>query len=156
MQISCVLDAAQLGTADGAPELIVFPEGVSETEIDNARALCPHSMIVAAVVEDGRSRGVLLHQGRNQIDYLEVTTDGRTVGSGNLQQMPLYEHNNGCIGVLICMDVNHRAFSRAVVERVRASECRLKLICIPSRYGFVLVYWRYRSIAASRRQRDLV
>ncbi len=138
MRISCVLDVGQLANANGTPGLIVFPESVAQTEIDNAWSLCPDSMIVAAVLEDRRSRGLLLHQWRNQINYLKVTNDGRTIGSGNLQQMPVYQLDNLCVGVLICMDVDHSTFSQAIIRKVRASECRLKLICIPADMGS---YW---------------
>ena len=68
-------------------------------------------------MENGRSRGVLLHGGQNRIDYLKVETDGRTVGSGDHQQNSVYELGMCvCIGVLISMDVNHVTFSRAVVK----------------------------------------
>ena len=62
-------------------------------------------------MENGRSRGVVLHGGQNRIDYLKVETDGRTVGSGDHQQNSVYELGDVCIGVLICMDVNHVTFS---------------------------------------------
>ena len=37
-----------------------------------------------------------------------------------------------CIGVLICMDVNHVTFSRAVVKKIRTSSAKLKLLCVPA------------------------
>jgi len=40
-----------------------------------------------------------------------------------------------CVGMLICMDVDHPTFSQAIIRRVRSSECRLKLICIPADMG---------------------
>lgn len=107
-------------------------------EVAIAQTSHPDSMIVGAVAEESRSRGLLLHQGQNRIDYLKVTTDGRTVGSGNLQQEPVYQFGEMCVGVLICMDVEHVEFSRAVIEKVRSSSTNLKLICIPADMGD---YW---------------
>ena len=40
-----------------------------------------------------------------------------------------------CIGVLICMDVNHVTFSRAVVKKIRTSSAKLKLLCVPADMG---------------------
>lgn len=113
----------------------MFPEGILSEEIANAQASHPDSMIVGAIVEDERTRGLLLHRGHNRIDYLKVTTDGRTVGSGNLQQDPVYQFGGVCVGVLICLDVDHVEFSRAVIEKVRSSLAKLKLMCIPADMG---------------------
>ena len=138
MRISCVLDADQLSTAISTPDVIVFPEGISETEIQKACSIHPHSIVVAAVTDNSRSRGVLLHRGRNQIDYLKVATDCRTLGSGNIQQVPVYTSRDVCIGVLICMDVDHVAFSQSVIAAVKSSESQLKLLCLPADMG---AYW---------------
>ncbi len=147
MRISCVLEAAQLSMATAIPDLIVFPEGVSETEVKEPCSAYPDSMIVAAITEDGRSRGLLLHQRQNQIDYLEVATDGRTIGSGNTHQIPVYESRDVCIGVLICMDVDHVAFSQSVIAAVTSSESRLKLLCLPGDMGS---YWFSGDTVSSR------
>src|SRR5437867_4390087 len=129
MQISCVLTADQLvGTP---PDLIVFPEGAAWSEIERARCSYPDAIIVGAVGER-RSQAVVLHEGRNRIDYLKLETDGRTTGTGNVRQNPVYEYNNVCIGVLVCMDVNHVAFSRLVIDKVRSSERGLNLLCVPA------------------------
>jgi hypothetical protein len=138
MRISCVLDAGQLSTAPATPDLIVFPEGISDTEIGRACSTHPNAAIIAAVTEGGRSRGLLLHQGQNQIDYLKVATDGRTTGSGDIQQTPVYKSRDVCIGVLICMDVDHVAFSQSVIAAVKSSESRLKFLCLPADMGS---YW---------------
>jgi hypothetical protein len=130
MRISCVIAASEL---DAVPaDLIVFPEGVCRREIEKAQSFYPEAVIVAAIVENGFSRGVLLHGGRNRIDYLKVESDGRTVGSGDHQQVPIYEFEDVCIGVLICMDVDCLLFSRAVIEKVRTSSAKLKLLCVPA------------------------
>lgn len=101
-------------------------------EIEAASIENPSAIIVVAIEESGRGRGVLLHHGENRIDYLKLGTDGRTSGTDNVQQNPVYETGNLCVGVLICMDIQHRAFSWAVIERVRSSECELKLVCVPA------------------------
>ena len=133
VRTSCVLTACQL-----SPErtnIIVFPEGILPEEIAKAQVSHPESIIVGAIEEDGRSRGLLLDQRRNRINYLKVTTDGLTKGSCNLQQNPVYQFGKVCIGVLICMDVDHPEFSRAVIAKVRSSSAKLKLICIPADMG---------------------
>lgn len=133
MRISCVLTADQLNPVP--TDLIVFPEGILQEEIENAQASHPESMIVGAIVEDGRSRGVLLHRGQHQIDYLKVETDGRTRGSHDLQQDPVYQFGRVCVGVLICMDVDHVEFSHTVIEKVQSSSTELKLVCITADMG---------------------
>jgi predicted amidohydrolase len=119
-------------------DLILFPEGVSREELATAERAYPESMIVGAIIDEGYSRGFLLHRGRNNIEYLKVTTDGRTKGSGNFQQKPVYQFGEVCVGVLICMDVVHADFSQAVAKMVRASSAEMKLICIPADMGD---YW---------------
>ena len=136
MRISCVLAARELN-AESA-DLIVFPEGVCRKEIEDAELSNLDAVIAAAVVENGYSRGVLLHRGQNRIDYLKVETDGRTVGTGNHQQNPVYEFGSFCIGVLICMDIDKPDFSRTVVEKIRASSAKLKFLCVPADMGD---YW---------------
>ena len=64
--------------------------------IEEVQSSCPDAIIVAAIVENGRSRGVVLHGGQNRIDYLKVETDGRTVGSGDHQQNSVYELGDVC------------------------------------------------------------
>lgn len=130
MRISCVLTARQLDAA--RTDLIVFPESIQWDEVAKAQSSHPNSIIVGAVVEDRRSRGFLLHGGENRIDYVKVQNDGRTEGSGNIQQEPVYQFGDVCIGVLICMDAQHAEFSIAVIEKVRRSSTKLKLICIPA------------------------
>jgi predicted amidohydrolase len=130
VRISCVLTARQL---DAAPtDLIVFPEGIQWEEVANAQSSHPNSIIVGAIVENRRSRGLLLQGGKNRIEYFKVQNDGRTVGSGDIQQEPVYQLGDVCAGVLICMDAQHVEFSMAVIEKVRRSSAKLKLICIPA------------------------
>lgn len=136
MRVSCVLTACEL---DAEPvDLIVLPEGVGWKEIKEVELSNPDAVIVAAVVDNGHSRGVLLHRGQNQIDYLKVATDGRTDGAGDDQQNPVYKCGNICIGVLICMDFDHPNLSRRVVESIRSSNADLKFLCVPADMGS---YW---------------
>lgn len=133
MRISCVLNADQL--IDDNPDLIVFPEGISWTEIHKAETTYPRSIIVAAVIEDHRSRGVLWYEGRNQIDYLKIRTDGQTEGTGNIQQDPvreLRELKDMCIGVIICMDVQQTDFVGPIITKIRLSKSKYKFVCIPA------------------------
>lgn len=130
VRISCVLTARELRSA--RTDLIVFPEGIFRGEIEAAQLSHPDSVIVGAIVENGRSRGLLRHRGKNRIDYLKVETDGRTTGTENLQQNPVYVLGDVCIGVLICMDINHGAFSRAVIENIKFTSAKLKLLCVPA------------------------
>ncbi len=144
MRVSCVLDARQL---DAEPaDLIVFPEGVCLGEIKKAEASHPNALIAAAIVENGwrwrgwrgpgsvrRMRGVLQHLGKNRIDYLKVTCDGRTMGTGNQDQDSVYELGDMCVvGVLICNDALETPLMRATIEKMRASAARLRVLCIPA------------------------
>lgn len=138
MRISCVLTAYQLNPTP--TDLIVFPEGILPEEVAKAQASHPESIIVGAIEECDRSqrkrsRGLLLHRGQNKVNYLKVETDGRTKGSCNLQQNPVYQYDEVCIGMLICKDVDHVEFSRNVIAKVQSSSAKLRLICIPADMG---------------------
>jgi len=130
MRVSCVLIARELN-AESA-DLIVLPESVCWKEIEEAELYNPDAVIVAAVVEEDHSRGILRHRGQDRIDYLKVGTDGRTVGTGNLQQNPVYEFGDICIGVLICMDIDHIDFSLTVIENIKSSSASSKFLCVPA------------------------
>lgn len=131
MRISCVLTARELHSV--LTDLIVFPEGICWGEIAVAQSSHPDSIIVGATVDNGRSKGLLLHRGENRIDYWKVECDGRTAGTKNLKQNPVYVLGEDvCIGVLICMDITNGAFSHTIIETVRSSSADLKLMCIPA------------------------
>ena len=133
MKVSCVLASCELN--DESIDLIVFPEGVCRRQIEEASLSYPDAFIVGAVVESGRSRGILLHRGKGRIDYFKVETDGRTEGTGNTQQKLVYEHGDVCIGILICMDIDNVAFSTAAIESIKSSSASLKLLCVPADMG---------------------
>jgi predicted amidohydrolase len=136
MRISCVLNAQE--ARETSADLIVFPEGVSRKEIKEAYTANPDSIIVGAVVENGRSKGLLMYQHQNKINYLKVESDGRTEGSNNIQQNPIYEMPNICIGVLICRDVDHVEFACKVIDQIKSSNRELKVLCVPADMGS---YW---------------
>lgn len=133
MRVACILHAQEI--SNETADLVVFPEGVCQSEINEAMRVIPNALIVGAVLDGNHSRGVLLHRGQNKIDYLKVATDGRTKGSGNHNQTPIYEADNICIGVLVCMDVDQNNFSRPVIEKIKASGAKSKYLCVPADMG---------------------
>ena len=130
MKVSCVLAVHEL---DGVPaDLVVFPEGISRLDLDAAQLSHPNAFIAAAIEENGCCRGILMHQRRNRIEYLKIGSDGRTVGSRNICQSPVYQAANVCVGMIICMDVNNPVFLRTVVDKIRSSTASQKFLCIPA------------------------
>lgn len=133
MRISCVLAARELNPDH--VDLVVFPEGVCMDEINGVHSTHPDAVVAGAVVENGYSRGVLQHRGLNQIDYRKVESDGRTKGTANIHQNPVYELGDVCIGVIICMDVNHMEFFHSVIWKIQSSQAMLKILCVPADMG---------------------
>jgi len=133
MKVMCALTASEVKTVN--PDIIVFPEGVGSTEIDQAQLFNPNAIIIGAIVDDERSRGCLMHRGIHKIEYLKVMTDGRTIGSEDTKQNPVYEFDDICIGLLICMDVDNVGFSKAVIDQLISSSAKLKFLCIPADMG---------------------
>lgn len=134
MRVFCVLTAEELGGQQA--DLIVFPGGVDRAEIEKAHLVLPRATIAGAVLEGRYVRAVLLHQGLNRIDYLKVDTDRRTEGTGYVpKRLPLFEAEDVCIGVLICMDVNLPDLASALIRAIRSSSAHLKIVCIPSHMG---------------------
>ena len=140
MIVSCVQTAVEIEMP--CADVIVFPEYSELAELTTARSICPDSIIVGSIVEEDQSRvprgrGILFHQGTNQIDYLKFGSDtsGETKGTDKRpERLPVYEFGNVCIGILICMDVTVEleAFRRAVFDEVRARQAAFKLLCIPA------------------------
>ncbi|VAX03552.1 hypothetical protein MNBD_GAMMA19-1816 [hydrothermal vent metagenome] len=133
MKVTCILTANELGPEKS--DLIVFPEGASQKDMEHAQSSRTDTIIVGAFEDNGYSRGVLLHRGKNRINYLKVDADNKTEGSGDVKQMPLYEFEDMCIGVLICKDIDNEGISHAVVANIRSSPANLKLLCIPADMG---------------------
>jgi hypothetical protein len=131
-ELWCGLSADQLGTA--TPDLIVFPERVSQHEIDQAVARCPNAIIAGAISTKGFMRGVIWHHGRNQIDYLKVGNDGRLGSSPSprREQPTIYESHDLAVGLLICMDFDIPAVRDGVIEQLHRSEAPFKALCVPA------------------------
>ncbi|MCF6325259.1 MAG: hypothetical protein L3J89_13225 [Gammaproteobacteria bacterium] len=132
MKIACVLNSNEITSE---VELIVFPEAINKSEISRASNLYENSVVVGGVVENRNCRAFIQHRGLNRIDYLKVGTDGRTIGLDNINQIPVYEQKNICIGTLICMDIDIPDFSISVVERIRSSSAKVKILCVPADMG---------------------
>jgi predicted amidohydrolase len=47
----------------------------------------------------------------------------------------VYEQGDVCVGILICMDIDHPDFSISVIERVKSSSSRIKILCVPADMG---------------------
>ncbi|MDE2134258.1 MAG: hypothetical protein KGM97_08965 [Alphaproteobacteria bacterium] len=116
-------------------DLIVFPEYSDPAQLTAASLRHPNSIVVGAAEDAHRNRGYLLHHGRNQIDYLKLEPDGRTDGSEDIGQSPVYESANVCVGVLICMDIQIADFLRRIVRAIRSSSSELKFLCVSADMG---------------------
>ena len=136
MRIACVIAATEL---DANPtDVIVFPEGVNASELFDASAMHPESVVIGAIEEDGYSRAVMLYNGTNHVSYLKVETDGRTRGTDDCTQVPIARFSNMCVGMLVCMDVQNPMFSLKVLKALQSCSHPLKLLCIPADMGS---YW---------------
>lgn len=130
MKVWCGQFAGQL--SDATPDVVVFPECVSLNDIQAAAALLPRAIVVGAVLEANRVRSFVWHQGRNQIDYVKVGSDGHTDGGPPPERLPTYAFDNMCVGTLVCMDVQPPELRNAVVDVLRASTARFKIVCVPA------------------------
>lgn len=133
MNVSCVLSADDV--REEYADLVLFPEGVPLSDIQDISTAWPNALIAGAITDNKHSRGLLYCGSERKIDYLKVRTDGRTQGSNNVQQHPVYENAQCCVGILVCMDVDDVTFSTNVIEHVRASRAPQRLICIPADMG---------------------
>ena len=132
LELWCGLAADQLGTA--TPDLIVFPERVSQHEIDQAVARCPDAIIAGAISTKGFMQGVIWHHGRNHIDYLKVGNDGRPGSSlsPRREQPTIYESHDLAVGLLICMDFDIPAVRDGVIDHLHRSAAKFKVLCVPA------------------------
>jgi hypothetical protein len=131
MRVACIANANQIG--GDRPDLAVLPEYVSPDEIARAAFRLPASIIVGAIQDGQYSRGVLIRKGRHRIDYCKCGTDGHTQGTKVCPApMPVQEYGDLCVGIIICMDVQNIAILHPVVDQMRASACRHKILCIPA------------------------
>jgi len=138
MRIACVLTAEEARATPA--EIFVFPEGVSRKTLSDAARAYPDSMVIGATEEGGYCHAILLANGRNHLDYRKICTDGfgRSQGTGYLPLTPIYETARVCIGVAICMDVNHADFMSDLRNRIKASAAAVKLLCVP---GDMMSVW---------------
>ena len=133
MNLSCVREIGEI--KHGYTDLIVFPEGVSLGMFDEAASKYPNSIVVGAAEINKNSVGLLFHMNQEKIRYSKVTSDSRTKGSDDISQCPVYDNKNACVGVLVCIDVDHVEFSNKVIEKVKSSDCDKRIICVPADMG---------------------
>lgn len=92
--------------------------------------------MVGAFEDGGYSRGALFHAGEQVLSYQKVFSDGRTKGSGNLAQRPVYcGRNEMAIGILVCMVINEPSFSLPVLDALRETNRQYRLLCVPADMG---------------------
>ncbi len=130
MQVWCGQSASQLG--DQTPDLVVFPEGIGSDQIASVAAYHPQTIVVGAVLDANRMRGVVWHRSRNWIRYAKVGSDGQTDGGPPPGELPIYIHGEVAIGVLICMDVQLPTLRNSVVDALRRSAASFKILCVPA------------------------
>ena len=114
------------------PAVIVLPEGIPSTVMLDASLLHHDAYYVGAFPENGYCRGAIYYQGINKIEYLKVECDQRSKGSGNTEQCPIFESEDICIAVLVCMDIDHVEFSLKIREKLKQSKAKIKILCIPA------------------------
>ena len=102
-----------------------------ERNLRSGREL-PRSIIVSAMEHRRRSCGLLFHLGRNHAEYLKAGSDGRTIGTGVLPQVPVYQLPLICVGLVICMDIQNPTLVQHVVAQIKSSGSFLKFLCIPA------------------------
>ncbi len=104
MRIACASHAADL--QDGTFDLAVLPEGTNATELLALASRNSSSIIVGAVSEGSFMRGVAIHAGENRIAYRKIGFDGRSRGSNDISQCPVFHFPDVSVAVLICLDVD--------------------------------------------------
>jgi hypothetical protein len=130
MEVWCGTSPQDLGTAQ--PDVVVLPEDVTMAEIEAAAERLPRAIVVGAVREGHRMRGVLWHTGRNCVDYLKVGCDGHTIGGDPPADLPILTIGDLSVGVLICLDVDPPTLRRDLVEALRAAPSQFKIVCVPA------------------------
>jgi len=130
MRVWCGLAADQL--SEDKHDLIVFPEGVEQSEIDQAQKLCPDAVIAGAILQSRRMRGVIQHRSHNHIDYQKVLSDGHSDGGPPPSCPPIYVCDTIAVGLLICMDIQEPVLTGRVIERLHQATAPFKVLCIPA------------------------
>ena len=130
MWVSCVLRPDEIPVP--SPDLVLFPEYIEAAKLRLAARQYPRSMIIGAVESKGRSQAVLIYEGRNRIEYLKVESDGRTKGSQDFRQRPIFETVDFVVGILICRDFENFDFCRQVCAELKTRPQKLKILCVPA------------------------
>jgi hypothetical protein len=133
MLVSCLLSASEIGAT--APDVIVFPEGVDSPEIAAAGTLHPNAVIVTAIHENEQIVGKIYHRNHCLVEYTKVISNIASRSPMPPAALPVLELADLCLGMLICRDVDERSFADSVLDRIRSSPARLKLLCIPADMG---------------------
>jgi hypothetical protein len=132
MQLSLVQN---IDDVEGYPDLILFPEGVSGSEIARANIVFPKAVVVSAVAEGEHCIGSIYSGGVKRVTYRKIGTDGNTIGVGlEPEHTPTWSTDDAAIGIIVCMDVQTGLLQR-VVATLRRSSKPLKLLCIPADMG---------------------
>jgi len=130
MRISCVMCCKDMG--DENPHLICLPEYSDLECLKCMSAFFPDAIVVGAYQDGEYSRAYVAHKGSERINYTKVNSDGITKGSGNREQCPVYSVGDVCVGVLICIDVDDPIFSNAIIDSVKSSKKRWRILCVPA------------------------
>jgi hypothetical protein len=87
VRVSCVSTFKELGSAKS--DLILFPEYCDPAEVREAAVHRPEAVVVAALKIGIRSKGCLIHHGKNRIRYLKVGSNYvKTKGTGVVPPLP--------------------------------------------------------------------
>jgi len=123
-------------------DVVILPERVTWAQIREAQRRCPAAIIVGAVLEGPvlpghpnrrpYCRAVVLHSGRNQVDYLKLGSDGHSDGVGYApRRLPVYRYHKLALGIVICMDLE-TDIAGHVIGDLRLSQASKKVFCVPA------------------------
>jgi predicted amidohydrolase len=129
VKVACALTVEDLTCED--LQVLVLPEGVSTASLFEASARHPELIVVGATAEVDHMRAYVLVNGQNMVNYLKISSDGRSTGVGNPPESAVYLTDTLALGVLVCMDCQHD-FRLQVRDALLASERPVKLICVPA------------------------
>lgn len=132
--VACVLHLEEALAVDA--DVYVFPEGCARVALEATSREKRHAFVVGAFEDGEYSRGALFRSGEMVMSYLKVFSDGRTRGNGIFEQLPVYCSGDDLgIGVLVCLDVDEPASSLPVLDALRETYCRHRLLCVPADMG---------------------
>lgn len=112
-------------------DVLVLPEGSALEDLQALSRRNPQLLVVGAAAEGEHTRAHALVNGRNQVDYLKICTDGRSKGIGEPPKSVHFQFGPAVVAVLICMDIQHEY--RLDVKKVFDEASHpVKLLCIPA------------------------